>query len=219
MAALLSWLVPGSAGAQPVAGDSTRSATPSQFEGLDSAASAMASDSLSGRYRLLAQIRRDSLAMLRYLDSLDHTPMAVMRRNLTFSYRDYAPSAAEMALRDEEIKRSQGWDKVFLNIPRVGVSIPLKSIGQALGLVEDVTPVIKYTLLRTERVTVKIYDLSASLVVVMFDAVQSPGQYRLEWDFLDAKGLRAETGNYVAEVIMEAKDGRQLLHRKRIEVP
>ncbi len=176
-------------------------------------------DSLVGYFKLREKLLRDSAALHAYLDSIANTPMAIMQRNLVFSYRDWAASAADIARRDEDIKRSQGWDKVFQNIPRVTLSVPLRSIGQALGLVEDVSPRIKYTVLRTERVTVKVYDISAKLVVVLHDDVQAPGEYRFDWNMCDSTGARVELGNYVAEVIMESKEQRRLLLRKRIEVP
>lgn len=210
---LLSSVLTGVLHAQPGDGDSTGSRrAPGQFEGRDT-------NKLNAHYRLVQRIREDSLALAHYLDSLDNTPMAIMQRNLTFSSRDWAPSAAEQAKREELVRRLTGADKVLLNIPRVGISIPLKSIGQALGLVEDVSPRIKYTLLRTERVAVKVYDIKAQLVAVVAEGVQAPGDYKFNWNMQDSTGLRVPYGDYFAEVVAEVKDERRLLLRKRIEVP
>lgn len=210
---LLLSVLTGTLHAQPGDGDTTRQRrAPGQFEGRDT-------NKLNAHYRLVQRIRDDSLALAHYLDSLDNTPMAIMQRNLTFSSRDWAPSAAEQAKREELVRRLTGADKVLLNIPRVGISIPLKSIGQALGLTEDVSPRIKYTLLRTERVAVKVYNIKAQLVAVVAEGVQSPGDYKFDWDMLDSAGVRVPYGDYFAEVVAEVKDERRLLLRKRIEVP
>ena len=160
-------------------------------------------------------LERDHAAIRAYLDSLDNTPLAIMRRNLAMNPRDWMPTAADRARREEDIRRSQGWDLIYQNIPRVGVSVPLRSIGQSLGLVEDVSPKIYYTLLHTDSVSVRVYDITSRLVVVLVDGVQSPGEYRFDWDMLDAGGKRVSAGDYFAEVIV----GKKLVLRKRIEVP
>jgi hypothetical protein len=166
-------------------------------------------------WRLRETLDRDHAAIRAYLDSLDNTPLAIMRRNLAMSPRDWMPTAADRARRDEDIRRSQGWDMIYQSVPRVGVSIPLRSIGQALGLVEDVSPTIYYTLLHTDSVSVRVYDITARLVVVLVDGVQSPGEYKFDWDMQDATGKRVAAGDYFAEVIV----GKKLVLRKRIEVP
>jgi FlgD Ig-like domain len=171
---------------------------------------------LSPLTRLWARIRRDSLLLNLYLDSLDNTPQAIMKRNLAFNPMDWMPTAADRARREEDIQRSQDWGNVYKNIPRAGVSIPLKSIGQALGLVEDVSPRIHYVLMRTEEVSVRVYDLESKLVAVLVNGVQPPGEYSFDWDFRDSNGLRVHYGDYIVEVIAERT---RLLLRKRVEVP
>jgi hypothetical protein len=165
---------------------------------------------------LWARIRRDSLVLHLFLDSLDNTPQAIRQRNLTFNSRDWMPTAADRARRAEDIARSQDWGNVYKNIPRAGISIPLKSIGQALGLVEDVSPRIRYTLMRTEEVSVRVYDLESNLVRVLVDGVQPPGEYSFDWDLADADGRRVHYGDYIVEVIAQKT---RLLLRKRVEVP
>jgi hypothetical protein len=171
---------------------------------------------LSPLTRLLVRIRRDSLLLHLYIDSLDNTPQAIMRRNLTFNSKDWMPTAADRARREEDIARSQDWGNVYKNIPRAGISIPLRSIGQALGLVEDVSPRVRYTLMRTEAVAVRVYDLEANLVATLVDGVQPPGEYSFDWDFNDSSGHRVHYGDYIVEVVAE---GTRLLLRKRVEVP
>lgn len=165
--------------------------------------------------RLLETIQRDSALLRAFMDSLAATPQAIMRRNLAMNYRDWMPSEADKARRADEIWRSQGMDKIHQNIPRVGVSMSMGAIGRALGLVEDVTPRIKYTLMRTDSVSVRVYDLTAKLVRVIVSGPQSPGEYSFDWDMLDDTGRRVVAGDYIAEVVVN----KRLLLRKRIEVP
>lgn len=165
--------------------------------------------------RLLETIRRDSASLRAFMDSLAGTPQAIMRRNLAMNYSDWKPSPADKARRDEEIWRSQSMDKIHQNIPRVGVSMSMGDIARALGLAEDVTPRIKYTLMRTDSVSVRVYDLTTKLVRVIVSGPQSPGVYSFDWDMLDDTGRKVVAGDYIAEVVVQ----RRLLLRKRIEVP
>jgi hypothetical protein len=139
-----------------------------------------------------------------------------MKRNLAMTMRDWMPTERDRRNRAEDIARAQDRGFLYRDIPRVPlVSIPMSAIGMALGIDEDVTPKINYTLTSTQPVTIKVYGLDANLVTTMLDVVQSPGVYRLEWDFKDSNGIRVPYGNYVAEVMA----GNRLLLRKRIEVP
>ena len=76
--------------------------------------------------RLRDAVKRDSILISQYLDSLRSTPQERMRRALTFSPSEWKPTEADRARRAEEIWRSQGFDKIFGNIPRVQLmSVPL----------------------------------------------------------------------------------------------
>ncbi len=160
-------------------------------------------------------IRRDSALLRAYMDSLAITPLALMHRNLALNPREWMPTAADTRRRDDDIKQSQSWDQIHQNIPRVGASVSLQDIGRVLGLIEDVTPRIKYTLTRTDSITVKVYDLTSRNIRVIVNGVQSPGVYSFDWDLQDNDGQRVVAGDYIAEVIV----ARRLVVRKRIEVP
>jgi hypothetical protein len=172
-------------------------------------------DSLFGRPRFRGDVRIDSLELVYLLDSLDNTPQARMRRNLAMSPSDWMPTRGERAAREADLRRAMDLDYLFPNsyIPLFGISTG--AVFRALGLVEDVTPRITYTLMRTEPVTVKIYTMEAELVTTIVDAPQRPGAYDFEWDLKDADGVRVPYGNYIAEVIV----GGRMVLRKRIEAP
>jgi hypothetical protein len=172
-------------------------------------------DTPYGTARLREELRLDSLELVWLLDSLADTPQARMRRNLAMGPDDWRPTRADRAAREAELRRAMDMDFVFPNSYIQLFGISTGAVFRALGLVEDVTPKIKYTLERTEAVTVKIYNLEAELVATLVNGPQRPGVYDFEWDFLDAEGARVPYGNYVAEVIV----GGRLVMRKRIEAP
>jgi hypothetical protein len=164
----------------------------------------------------LESMRRDSLAWLAYVDSLENTPIARMRRNLTFTMSDWMPSRADSLRRVEDLYRALDHDFLYPDHPRVPLfSFSPSQVLMALGITEDVTPRIKYTLTSTQPVTVKVYDLEADLVATLVDEVQAPGIYTMTWNFKDSTGNRVRFGDYIAEVM----GGTQLLLRKRIVAP
>lgn len=220
---LCSFLIPSVGGAQVRGGggDTLKPVRPAP----DSTVRVPSTGGSSGQYqgtpdttamqRLRETIRRDSALVRAYLDSIANTPLARMRRNLAMNPREWMTSDADRRRRDDEIKNSQSWDDIHQNIPRAGISVPLQAIGRALGIIEDVTPRIKYTLTRTDSITVKVYDLTAGIVRVIVNGVQSPGVYDFDWDMADNRGRRVAAGDYIAEVVVN----RRLVLRKRIEVP
>lgn len=172
-------------------------------------------DSLTRRPFLRHDARLDSLELVHLLDSLDNTPRAWMRRNLVMSPSDWMPTRGERAAREAELRRAMDLDYLFPNSYVQLFGISTAAVFRTLGLVEDVTPRITYTLVRTEPVTVKIYTMEATLVSTIVDAPQRPGAYDFEWDLRDAQGVRVPFGNYIAEVIV----GGRMVLRKRIEAP
>jgi len=171
---------------------------------------------IDSRQELRDAVKRDSVLISQFLDSLRSTPEERMKRALTFNAADWQPTEADRARRAEEIWKSQGFDKIFSNIPRVQLmSMSLGAIAMALGLTEDVSPRIRYSLLSTDSVSVIVYNTQADTVRVIVNTIQRPGVYDFNWDMIASNGHRATMGHYVAEVIV----GRRLVLRKRIEVP
>jgi hypothetical protein len=152
------------------------------------------------------------------LDSLENSDSAIIASNLNFDSTEWQPTAADRARRDELMAIAQDRDWIYpRDIVRLGgVSVPLQAIGQALGLSEDVSPRIPYTIKRTRHVKITVYTQSALPVKTIVDTTQSPADYVVEWDFSDRNGRRVLSGSYFAEVIA---DGEELLLRKRIVVP
>jgi hypothetical protein len=72
-----------------------------------------------------------------------------------------------------------------LSIPTVydfkggGLQFDLRDIGVFLGIVEDVSPEIIYTLSITADVEVVIYSVSAIRIATIFAGTQKPGKYTI----------------------------------------
>lgn len=172
-------------------------------------------DSLSGIARLRRDMRLDSMELVHMLDSLESTVQARMRRNLAMTPSDWMPTRGERAAHELAIRQSMDMDFVFPNSYVPLFSVATGAVFRALGLAEDLTPRITYTLTRTEHVSVRIYNIRAELVRTIVNLSQRPGEYDFEWDLRDDSGARVPYGNYVAEVIV----GNRLALRKRIEAP
>jgi hypothetical protein len=55
---------------------------------------------------------------------------------------------------------------------------------------------IRYTCVRTQRVTIKLFDITGQKVATLLDQVQGPGAYSLWWDGRGNKGIRLASGVY-----------------------
>lgn len=169
--------------------------------------------------RIADEVRRDTARLRAILDSIEGTTQALIAANLNLNPADWKPTEAEVAERRKMIERAQDFEYIYpQDITRIPVvSIPLSSIGQALGLTEDTSPLITYRLEQTRKITVIVYTVIGALELVrLVDGAQRPGDYRFKWDFKDSNGRRALSGSYIVEVIA---DGKERLLRKRIVVP
>jgi flagellar basal-body rod modification protein FlgD len=99
--------------------------------------------------------------------------------------------------------------------PGSGLQIPLSAIGAFLGLTEDVSPVISYSLESSAEVEVVVYSVQALVIRTLLTAKQYPGSYSITWDGKNDKGIIMPKGDYVAEV----RIGKDRIVRKRIVVP
>ena len=168
--------------------------------------------------RIADELRRDTARLRAVLDSIENTQAARLMANLSFDPSEWQPTAADRAAREEMIAMAQDREWIYpQGITRIPVfSAPVGAIARALGLVEDVTPRISYTLTATRTITVIVYTISALEVARIVDGAQKPGSYSFDWDMADANGRRVLSGSYFVEVIA---DGTELLLRKRVEVP
>lgn len=125
----------------------------------------------------------------------------------------FNPSDVEMVQWQTNIMNSMYVPFVKTYSP-YGAKIDFETIGKFLGLVEDVSPIIKYNLAITADVEVVVYSIQASVVATLFKGMQSPGNYTINWNARDDKGRQMPAGDYIGEV----RIGEDRYVRKRIVI-
>lgn len=126
----------------------------------------------------------------------------------------YLPTPVEMVQRQIMIENA-------FNVPFVktynpyGLQVNLNDIGLFLGVTEDVSPRISYTLEYTSEVEIVIYSVKAAVIATIFKGIQGPGKYNITWNGRDDLGKQMSSGDYVAEV----RIGKEKFIRKRIVIP
>ena len=127
----------------------------------------------------------------------------------------FTPTGNEIVQR--RIALENAFHVPFVNtLPKIsGFQIPVSQIAALLGLIEDVSPDIKYSIDYTVEVEVVVYSVKAVVIATMFKGIQPPGSYKLTWNGRDENGRKAESGDYIAEVII----GKEKYIRKRIFLP
>jgi hypothetical protein len=126
----------------------------------------------------------------------------------------FKPDPVESMLFQQNIANSQ-YIPFFNSMPPFRGNILLQSIGQFIGVIEDVSPVIKYSLDYKTEVEVVIYSVRAQIIATLFKGEQSPGFYTLTWNLRDSLGRAMPADDYVAEV----RIGNEKIVRKRITIP
>lgn len=128
--------------------------------------------------------------------------------------QSFQPSGVEIVQRQEAIAAGMRLP-TGLSYPQSGLRVPLDMIGQFLGIVEDVSPEIRYTLDSPNDIEIVIYSMQAKVISTLFKGRQIPGTYEITWNFRDEYGRRMTSGDYIAEV----RIGNSKYIRKRIVIP
>lgn len=145
-----------------------------------------------------------------FISDLPKTPMEQLQV-MSFPEEYYMPDPREQAHFQDNINRSLAVP--FINTkPSFGAKVPLAVIGQLLGIVEDLSPNLKYTLDYTADVEIVIFSMQAIVVATIFKGTQPPGNYKLTWNGRDDNGRKMPKGDYVAEI----RIGKFSIIRKRI---
>lgn len=123
----------------------------------------------------------------------------------------FAPSEVERVMWQTNIENSLAVPFVKTISP-FGFKVPLNDIGVFLGIVEDLSPIIKYDLALTADVEIVIYSIQAVVVTTLYKGLQNPGSYKINWNGRDDKGRKMPPGDYIGEV----RIGNERYVRKRI---
>lgn len=126
----------------------------------------------------------------------------------------FKPSPTQVAMHQYNIYQSQYVPYVQTMKP-FGMKVSLDAIGRFLGLTEDLSPTITYSLYETAHVEIVIYSVQANVIATIFSGRQVPGNYSYTWNGRNDRGRKMESGDYVGEV----RIGKKRFIRKRIYLP
>jgi hypothetical protein len=141
-------------------------------------------------------------------------PWNVAMKNAQVSPSFYMPLPRDIVLYQDNLMQSQYVPGVR-TLDLSGGITSLHSIGRFLGLVEDVSPDIKFHLEYTEDIEIVIYSVQAVEITTLYKGRLNEGQYKFTWNLRDAQGKPMPSGDYVAEI----KVGTLKYIRKRIQIP
>lgn len=112
----------------------------------------------------------------------------------------FAPEPNELVQRQITIRDALSIPTVNFYKGGMGLNIGLRDIGLFLGLIEDTSPKITYTLKYTCDVEIVIYSISAKIIATIFVGTQKQGTYTTYWNGKDEYGKQMPSGDYIAEV-------------------
>jgi hypothetical protein len=90
----------------------------------------------------------------------------------------------------------------------------LEGLQKMIGLIEDVSPTMRYVLQQTAQVNVFVFSISAIEVAHIFSKEQTAGSYSVTWNGRTNQGFVAPQGDYIGEVYI----GHRTAVRKRIKI-
>jgi hypothetical protein len=141
-------------------------------------------------------------------------PLDAALRDMERRYPDlYNPNPVDVVQYQENRIRSQ-YVPFTRTLGAAGMQIPLEAIGKFLGLVEDLSPTIKYSLDITSKVEVVIYNMQGIVIAVLAEERQPAGNYVYNWNGKNDDGILQPPGDYIAEV----RIGIDKYVRKHIEI-
>jgi hypothetical protein len=148
-------------------------------------------------------------------ERLQRTPEGIVRRNMAVAPEYLHPTEQDRIRRQEQTTPHIPDNPASVNIARAGVSVPLSAIGDLLGMNEDVSPVVGYTLTHTSRVRIIIFASGGDTVVARPPIWQRPGKHTFTWDMRNGDGERVPPGNYIAEIVIG--DDERVLKRVLVQ--
>ena len=135
-----------------------------------------------------------------YLKNIKKSDVAIAMESLTSLPKEYyIPDPTEVVQR--EINIANSFYVPYVNTyNRNGMRISFGDIGNFLGITEDVSPSISYSLDKQSSVVVVVYSLRAVVIATIFDGIQPVGSYNFNWNGRDDNGKKMPPGDYIAEI-------------------
>ena len=148
-----------------------------------------------------------------YRAAIEATPEVAAQNVLNLPAEVYQPSAREQALYNFHLEQSMRVP-FMRTLDLGGARIPMSAIGAMLGLTEDISPTMRFTVEQQVPVEVVVYSTQAMVIATVFRGVKMPGAYTYTWNGRDEAGKPMPPGDYIGEV----RIGNQRLLRKRIQI-
>lgn len=135
-----------------------------------------------------------------YLKNIKKSDVAIAMESLTSLPKEYyLPDPTEVVQR--EINIANAFYVPYVNTyNQNGLRVSFADIGSFLGITEDVSTSINYTLEKQSNVIVVVYSLRAVVIATIFDGVQPVGSYSFNWNGRDDNGKKMPPGDYIAEI-------------------
>ena len=169
---------------------------------------------MSGRIRFAHDVRTLSYTMETTSRLVpQESAWEAIARTMNVPSSIYAPTAQEIVQNRINIANAQYVPGILLYPMGTGnMQVNLGDIGKLLGMQEDVSPRIRYTVDETTEIAIVVYSTQARIITSLFRGIQAPGQYEIVWNGQDDQGRPVYPGDFVAEV----RIGSDRIARKRI---
>ena len=146
-----------------------------------------------------------------YMQAVSNSPWSIALRNLAnIPSEAFAPDPVDVTNHNNNIRQAF-YVPLVPTFMSSGLQVPLSTIGQFLGLTEDITPTISYKLDAPTEVEVVVYSIRAIVVQTIFKGLQQAGGHSFTWNLRNDKGKQMPPGDY----IIEARIGKFKIQRKR----
>ncbi len=165
----------------------------------------------SARFAIDAERAWANITIFR--QGLQESPWHTAMRNMTLRADALRPDPVEVANRQIAIENAMDAGLYRPNATQQ-LSATFEQIGTVLGLVEDTSPTLSYSVKQTSTVTVVVYSTAATVVATILKKVQQPGSFSVVWNLRDDKGHEMPDGDYV----LEARVGDTQVFRKHVVI-
>jgi len=169
---------------------------------------------LSGMVRFAHEVRSLSYTMETTSRAVpQESAWEAIARTMNVPASIYAPTPQEIVQNRINIANAQYVPGILLYPMGTGnMQVNLGDIAKMFGLVEDVSPRIRYTVDETTEIEIVVYSPQARIITSLFRGIQAPGQYEVVWNGQDDQGRQVYPGDFIAEV----RIGAERIARKRI---
>jgi len=155
---------------------------------------------------------------LEYQEQQQRSLAATIRSHLQLPDTTWLPTPQELVQYQYNLAQARNIPTVTMQqFPGLtGLTIPLQTIAQFLGIAADTDPEISFRLRSYANVEVSVYSPQAKKIATIARGMKAPGRYTIRWNGRTDQGYPVPPGEYVLEVrVSGARD--QFVQRKLIQ--